>query len=155
MNHQFLSKISCRFSLGENVLLEIKTFLEASFSCSNCKRNRRTVIFRHIGARGICTPKGKCLGFPGILKALELQGENDAVFIISYNYTEFVDSKYKTTSKPVPTWARIQYIMTCPKCMEQKASSTQTNIGRPTKIVCGCGYILATEKSDPIGFELI
>jgi len=157
MNHQYLSKIDCVFNLGKNVLLEVKPYLEVSFACSNCKRNRRTIIFRNVGARGICTPKGKCIGYPGILKSLELiqQSEQKAVFCISHSYTEFIDSKYKNTSKPEPTWARINYIMTCPMCMEQTEGSTQNNIVRPIETLCGCGYKLNTEKSDPISFEII
>ncbi len=154
MIHEHQSEINCRFSLSKNVLLEIKPYLEVSCACINCKRNGRTVVFRNIGARGICTPKGKCIGFPGVLNSLQLSNEI-ATFKMSFNYNEFVDKKYGESSNALPSWARVHYVLTCPKCMGQTEESTQTNIVRPAKQVCNCGYVLNLENENPISFELI
>ena len=155
MDHSYKTKVICNFELGENVLLEIKPYLEVSFPCSNCKRDHRTVIFRNIGSRGICTPKGKCLGFPGIMSSLSIIGgeQSKAEFLIEYNYSSFVDAKYKRPTKLGATWARVNYAMTCPKCMEQFEGSTQTNLGRPIQKKCSCGFVLNSENDNPFKFE--
>ncbi len=156
MNYDFKSKIDCSFQLTENVMLEVKPYIEVSFPCSNCKRDHRTVIFRNIGARGICTPKTKCVGFPGTLKSLVLsdtESGKSACFVIEYNYTDFIDTKYQRNTQNGATWTRIHYIITCPKCIETTESTTQTNIIRPIKRVCNCGNVLYHEPDNPINIE--
>lgn len=153
MNRLYKTEIKCEFQLTENVLLKVKPYLEASFPCVNCKRAERTVVFSEIGAAGICTPRKKCSGFKGELKAfnvLDVDGSKVASYDIEYEYSIFKDLKRQKEAEPGSSWARVSYTIVCPKCGEEKEGSTQTNLVRPYRRICTCGNVLYNEPEDPI-----
>lgn len=157
MDYDFKSIVTCRFHTTPNVILEVKPYLEVALACANCRRDNRTVIFRNIGARGICTPKSKCIGFPGQLNSIILLSSDkerfkDVSFEIGYNFYDFTDVKYGRQASPGATWARVHYIITCPKCIEASEGSTQTNIVRPWHNYCDCGNLLFSEQENPFEF---
>jgi len=155
MNHQYTSEIECLVSASKNVLLEINPELEASFDCMNCRRSHRSVIFKTIGSRGICTPRKKCYGFPGILRSVSIKRDGylySVKYLIDFNYEQFIDLKYNTDSKLGATWARINLKLSCPKCERVTDNQTQDNLGRPRIFNCECGYLLYEEKYNPFKY---
>ena len=138
---------------NRGVEVSFEQYLEVSLDCAQCGRTHRTVIFESPGEPGICTPSGH--SFPGKAEALKqndksgfFKREFECIFKISYAYTEVKDEKYPDRqSSKIPTWGRVYFNVTCPKCGEVSKQSTQNNIVRPWTCTCKCGYELYTEET--------
>jgi hypothetical protein len=78
-----------------------------------------------------------------------------AEYEVEYQYEPFVDAKYPDRlpyygpSEGVPSWARINFTLTCPRCRAVVPRSTQSNLVRPYTATCGCGYALYTDEVSP------
>ncbi len=83
------------------------------------------------------------------------QGRLTVEYEIEYQYEPFIDAKYPDKlpyygpSEGIPTWARVHFTMTCPRCQAQVTDSTQTNLVRPHTETCDCGYELITDDAPP------
>jgi hypothetical protein len=127
--------------------------LEVSIDCFQCQRKRRTVIFKVGDKLGVCTPTNH--SFNGQITENSFQHSGNtfsARYEITYEYEEFTDKKYPDDmnyyglSKGIPTWARVNFLVKCPKCNRTRESSTQNNIVRPFSQYCDCGFILYSES---------
>lgn len=136
--------------------------IELSVDCQVCKRLNRTISVDFFD--GICI-KNKHPFNAKILDTLVVKEKNKSVsglfnflnakavrelftctYLVQYEYTDFIDSKYKDIkSSSLPTWARIGFKITCTKCGTINTCSTQTNIVRPFSEICKCGQTLYTE----------
>ena len=98
-----MSKYQYLLSCTINVLPEnfdsISDYLEISIPCVNCEREHRTIVFKEVGAVGICTPREKCSGFPGRLTAKEIIPNSRSVvvnYLIDFIFEPFIDKKYNS-----------------------------------------------------------
>jgi len=145
--------ISIRASVFPNrgVELRFDQHLEVSLDCAQCGRTDRTVVFGLPDEQGRCTTGH---GFPGHIGNVQvndsgglLQREIECSFRLSYEYSPVKDSKYPNcTSSAIPTWGRVHFKVTCPKCHKTSKRSIQNNMVRPWSCVCKCGYELYKEK---------
>jgi len=85
---------------------------------------------------------------------VEFRKEGDAhvaVYLFQYEYTPFRDTKYpderryQTMERGAPTWARVSFEVTCPRCGKCSQESTQNNNVRPRRCLCMCGNLLFNE----------
>jgi len=146
-----VAEIVCQLDVYDGAQIEFLDALEVSFDCMVCKRKRRTVIFQLGEEYGRCTPTNKCVGFSGrlVAKMPAVSGDLFSVrYVIEYAYAPFLDVKYDDESIDYPTWARVNFLVRCPKCHEKIKLSTQSNMVRPWTQVCTCGELLYTEIDD-------
>jgi hypothetical protein len=138
---------------NKGVEVSFEQYLEVSLDCAQCGRTHRTVFFKAAGEAGICTPSGHA--FPGKAEALQqnnkdsfFKREFECIFKLEYAYTEINDKKYPNRrSSKIPTWGRVHFSVTCPKCRKVSKQSIQNNVVRPWTCKCKCGYELYTEKT--------
>lgn len=138
--------VSCTINAHSEVALEFSNKLELSLDCIACKRRHRTVIFQSGQPWAICTPKEKCTGFCGrLISSDPVDATKSITYVVAYAYLPFLDLKRGDESTGVPTWGRVSFTATCPKCHRTVSCSTQTNIVRPFSRSCECGCVLYTE----------
>jgi len=138
--------------------INITNKLELSLPCYTCKRIQRTIVFKNIDEKGICTPPQKCNGFQGKIIDREIikSFENVKVkFLINFNYEPFVDKKYNLKSDLNSKWGRISFYIRCDNCNNQKEVSTQENLVRPYMIKCDCGNTVYIEDKSPFTYEVV
>ena len=146
-----VAEIDCRLEANDGVVVEFLDELEVSLDCISCKCKHRTIIFQLGSEWGRCTPTKKCAGFFGRLvsKTPSSIDNNFSVrYEVEYAYEPFVDVKYGDESNGEPTWARVHFVVTCPKCQERITWETQNNLVRPWSHVCTCGKLLYTENNE-------
>jgi hypothetical protein len=152
MNTEIEIRASIYPNKGVNILFE--QYLEISLDCSQCSRTHRTVVFESNDQLGRCTPSGhEFEGKVSKLAVKEIKGifsnEVECYFKLCYEYSEVKDKKYPNrVSSSLPTWGRVHFAVTCPKCGNSAKHSTQNNIVRPWTNICNCGYKLYTEKKE-------
>jgi hypothetical protein len=135
------------------VAISFDPHVEVSLDCAQCRRTRRTVIFDAPDRLGRCTPSGH--EFPGrvgpprtVQKRRVLWREIACSYRLVYDYVPVTDQKYpERASSPVPTWGRLHFKATCPKCGSSSQQALQNNIVLPRTSVCECGHNLYTEKT--------
>jgi hypothetical protein len=143
--------ISASLSVAPGVTIAFGDQLEVSLDCPNCKRKRRTVIFNLGGRDGRCTPVKNCGMFPGRLtdkRPSQRTNTFSVDYVVEYQYEPFLDLKYGDESTGAPSWARVHFMVKCPRCSREKDWSTQNNIVRPWSHVCDCGQMLYTEEQE-------
>ena len=143
--------MAVRFEFPAGATVTFCDPLELSLDCPVCCRCRRTVVFWEGHAEGRCTPIGHA--FPGqiVTKQVVHDGAGaSVVYRVKYRYEPFTDAKYPDHRKPSgqPTWGRVAFQVTCPRCGEVEKASTQTNIVRPWVCRCNCGCVLYTEREE-------
>lgn len=151
-----IAKIAVDLPLGEGVIAIASKKIEISLDCPDCQRKRRTVVFQEGESHGVCTPTGHW--FRGVVLSKRQQEERGLFAVeyeVEYQYEPFIDGKYPDRlpyygpSEGIPTWARVSFIITCPRCQATVARSTQTNLVRPHTEKCGCGHDLLTHDAPP------
>ncbi|MEW8194560.1 MAG: hypothetical protein AB2793_12690 [Candidatus Thiodiazotropha sp.] len=150
------TEINIRASIFPNKGVEItfEQYFEVSLDCSQCGRTHRTVIFEESERLGRCTPSGH--EYPGNISKVAVKvkkglfkKEIECYFKLKYEYTEVKDKKYPDrVSSSLPTWGRVNFTVSCPKCRNTAKYSMQNNIVRPWTNICKCGYKLYTEKDE-------
>lgn len=146
--------IKAVLELSEAVGIELGTSLEVSLDCAICLARRRTVKVYELREYGNCIKTKHQLAIKINSKTYEI--ENNSVVIayqIEYWYAPFYDRKQNEESQWLPTWGRINFSLTCPKCRLKTETFTQTNLVRPRTIDCECGFVLAAEKEIMPVFE--
>lgn len=147
--------------------------VEISLDCFDCQKRHRTVAivkesmasrllnFAIAGysdadamsnATAICTPTAHA--FPAILDyySVNLVAEYIRLELaFQYEFSSFF-AKSGTLigqSSRVPTWVRLHFTYTCPRCGIEQDDSIQTNAFRPRTSNCRCGQQLFTETEEP------
>ncbi len=144
---------------SRGVVISFERGLEVSLDCATCGRVQRTVVFRAPGERGHCTPDGHSfegeIGPATVTVAGLWRRTYRCSIPLSYEYQFVADKKYPSrTSAPTPTWARVRFTATCPKCGRSIGLSTQTNMVRPYSCTCPCGKALYTEVEQQPAFSV-
>ena len=155
---KFQYKLSCEFKLNPESFLNLSDQLEISLPCINCQRDYRTIIFENINENGICTPREKCVGFPGKLTNKKVIKEVNKVkinYLIDFDYHQFIDLKYNIESNFKFGWARVCFNIKCLECQKENTISTQENLERPLDKKCECGNILYKDYETPFKYQLI
>lgn len=138
---------------SRGVEIEFKQGLEVSLDCARCSRTHRTVVFGPPGEHGRCTPTGHA--FSGQIGEIQVRhkggifqrDEIECLIPLAYEYSPVKDGKYPNrVSNPIPTWGRVGFNVSCPKCNQSSEHSIQNNTVRPWKCVCRCGYVLYEEQ---------
>jgi hypothetical protein len=152
-----IATIAVDLPLNDGVQASVREGIEVSLDCSDCQRKGRTVGFRKSENHGVCTPSGHW--FRGILLDIRQRDEDGRFAVeydVEYQYEPFVDAKYPDQlpyygpSDGVPTWARVYFTLTCPRCQAITTNSTQSNMVRPHTETCKCGYDLYRDEVPPI-----
>lgn len=124
--------INIRASVFPNkgVSLSFEQRIQVSLDCSICGRTHRTVVFRLPGKPGVCTPTGHV--FPGNVSPLSVidksglfDHEVECSFLLTYEYSPVAERKYpQHVSSSLPTWARVHFKATCPRCQAVRCRTT-------------------------------
>lgn len=155
--NQYQYTLICTLPLSEGRFVDISDELAITLPCINCLRDHRTVIFKGIGEKGVCTPKVKCSGFIG--QILDRNVIRDFNFIkikytLRFDYEAFLDKKYGVkTDLHTAKWARIYFTIECMNCEELHTLSSQENLGRPWKAKCQCGKVIYEETENPFQYS--
>ncbi|MBI5230172.1 MAG: hypothetical protein HY981_02655 [Candidatus Magasanikbacteria bacterium] len=164
MKINFIAKTILSFAKGA-IVQPLET-VEVSLDCAVCQKLYRTVIIhKDVG-------ETKCAGhsFPAMIKLIENNKKiwksffmkeemREFIYHVEYEYTEFEDSRDGTgydrrASHEFPSWGRISFLVTCPKCKSIQRFFTQNNIVRPFIGICGqCSYQLYTDNKEQPLFE--
>jgi hypothetical protein len=150
--------LNCDLKISPNSFVRVADELEISLPCINCQRNRRTILFKGINQKGVCTPKSKCRGFPGSIVLREVIKDTNSIkinYLIEFDYHPFIDLKYNIESNFKSSWARVYFTLKCSQCLEENIVSTQQNLHRPTNKYCKCGNILFKDKKVPFKYNSI
>jgi hypothetical protein len=136
--------------------------LAVVLDCVVCKRTRRVVLLGGDERESKCTPTGH--RFPGRVVGHETLNKptlwpsrlsrSEHKYRIEYEYESFADSKNGRMATSEPRWARIGFILRCPKCGEENQDGTQSNIVLPRISRCGCGVALLKEKGHSFRFDV-
>jgi hypothetical protein len=130
--------------------------LEVSLDCPRCQRTARTIVFRETTNSAVCTPTGHL--FPGRVTAHNLTISGDIttmLYRISYETADFNDRKRDEPSVAHPTWARINFTLTCPSCGARSKNFVQNNLHRPRTCVCDCGQLLFRDDTEIPQYRLL
>ena len=139
---------------NKDVTLSFEQQLEVALDCALCGRTHRTVIFDTSGESGRCTPSDHAFhGQVSPLVVVEKRGlfrrKVECTFRLNYEYSPVLDRKYPHhVSSPLPTWGRVHFKATCPRCHAVSECSIQNNATRPETYVCKCGYLLYKETKE-------
>jgi hypothetical protein len=156
------TRVNARTSVfpSRGVKITFNQGLEVSLDCAHCGRTHRTVVFGPAGEPGRCTPTGHAYsGQIGEIKVQEKGGlfqsaEVECSIPLVYEYFPVKDSKYPNRiSNPIPSWGRVGFKVTCPKCKQTSEHSIQNNTVRPWTCVCDCGYALYEERQPYLTFQ--
>ena len=151
-----IATITVDLPLNEGVISIAGEKIEVSLDCPDCQRKRRTVVFQEGESHGICMPKRHW--FRGVIlskRQREVPYHFYVEYEVEYQYEPFIDAKYPDKlpyygpSEGIPTWARVSFILTCPRCQASAWNSTQSNLVRPHTKTCDCGYDLLTDDAPP------
>ena len=147
--------------LAPNVDVSLGHELAVSLDCSYCARTDRTIVFSLGAASARCCPGSATRTdeahppYPGRLVDLNVRrgddGTTTATYCLEYEVSPFEDAKYGPDLRPWrghPTWGRVRFTLTCPKCEGLVSTSTQSNIARPWTHTCGCGYQCYVERRE-------
>jgi hypothetical protein len=148
-------------SLGPEVAVSLAQDLEVSLACPYCRRTNRTIGFT-LGATSARCNAGSAERddtehppYPGQLVDLDVRrasgGEVAATYRLDYTVSPFDDSKYGPIRRPWsghPTWARAKYSLTCPSCKRVASTFTQSNLSRPRRDTCTCGFDFYIERRE-------
>ena len=80
-----------------------------------------------------------------------------AVYLLEYEAEPFKDAKYPEHNvwTGQPTWARIGFSLTCPRCEAVTTTSTKTNTTLPNAVGCtSCGYLFYVQKEEMPKLEM-
>jgi hypothetical protein len=148
------------FQFGQNVEVVFDEQLELLLDCATCQKKGRTVVIYPVKEASFCTPTDHPYSAQIIdFTVTRYKGTTEALYKVAYSYTAFKDTRDKWNFDPfsqeMPTWGRVHFTITCPSCNQQKQKSTQTNIVRPWKCYCHCGYLFYEEMSTIPLFERI
>lgn len=147
--------------LAPNVDVSFGRELEVALDCSYCERTNRTIVFSLGATSARCFPGSAKQPhevhppYPGRLVDLNVQHGDDgnitATYCLEYEVTPFEDSKYGPNRRPWsghPTWGRVRFTLTCPKCKSFVDAGSQSNIVRPRTETCNCGYRFYVERRE-------
>ncbi|HBW73873.1 MAG: hypothetical protein UX10_C0001G0002 [Candidatus Magasanikbacteria bacterium GW2011_GWA2_45_39] len=150
----------------KDVIIQPLETTEISLDCAVCKKLHRTVII-HKDIK-----KTQCAGhnFLAVIKTIEnnkkvwksffmKEDVHEIIYHIEYEYREFEDPRDRTgydrrMSNEYPSWGRINFLITCPKCNTTQKHFTQNNLVRPFIGVCEhCAYQLYKDDKEQPLFE--
>lgn len=142
--------VSFPFEFNQGVEAVFEEKLELSLDCVHCLKKRRTIVVYPETSASFCTPTHH--PFPAQIKDFSVTAHEEAteaLYTVAYDYAPFEDKRDRWRSNPfsheTPTWGRVYFELTCPDCGQKTRQSTQSNIVRPWKCRCGCGYLLYEE----------
>jgi hypothetical protein len=156
----FVFTVSFPFQFSQDVEAVFEEKLELSLDCALCLKKQRTVVMYPERGASFCTPthhpySAQINDFTVTMR----EGTTEALYTVAYDYTSFEDTRDQWRSDPssheMPTWGRVYFALTCPGCGQKKRQSTQSNIVRPWKCRCSCGYLLYEETRTIPLFESI
>lgn len=153
---QVVAEIVAPLHTTQGVMIALNEPLEVSLDCPQCQRTARTIIFREATNSAVCTPTEH--SFPGSVTAHNLTISGDIttmLYRISYETADFNDRKRDEPSVAHPTWARINFTLTCPSCGATSRNSVQNNLHRPHMCVCDCGRVLFRDDTEIPQFRLL
>lgn len=139
--------VSTSLALATGATVTFSDRVEVSLDCCVCRRCMRTVVFELGRAEGLCTPTGH--SFPGRIADMQA-GPRSVTYRLEYQYEPFEDAKYPGIRRPQPhpSWARVSFAVTCPRCGASSALSVQNNEVRPWTARCSCGEALYTTRKE-------
>lgn len=156
----FTFTVSFPFQFNQDVKAVFEEKLELSLDCVFCLKKRRTIVVYRERNASFCTPTHH--PFPAQIKDFTVamhEGAIEALYTVEYDYTPFEDTrtqwKHDPFSHETSTWGRVSFELTCPGCGQKKRRSTQSNLVRPWKCHCSCGYLLYEETHTIPLFESI
>jgi hypothetical protein len=133
--------------LSEGVQIEFENVIEISLDCAVCLARRRTVKVIESQEYGTCVKTNHQFPIKINSKSSKIvNNKTEVIYQIKYWYSPFFDRKHYQESQVLPTWGRINFILTCPRCLQKKENSLQTNLVRPFTQHCECGFLFYTEK---------
>lgn len=143
------AEITVRLEFTAGATVSFLDSLLVSLDCPVCCRCWRTVVFQEGEPEGICTPTGHPFSGQMIDKVVARDGAvTSVVYRVAYRYEPFIDAKHPDQRKSdgKPTWSRVGFQVTCPRCQRVNENDIQTNIERPLTIRCDCGCVLYEER---------
>jgi hypothetical protein len=153
---QVFAEIVAPLHTAQGVKIALNEPLEVSLDCPQCQRTARTIVFSEATNSARCTPTGHF--FPGRITAHNLTISGDIItmlYCISYETADFNDRKRDEPSVAHPTWARINFTLTCPSCGATSRNSVQNNLVRPHVCMCDCGQVLFRDDTEIPHFRLL
>jgi hypothetical protein len=150
--------VHASFAFNGVVQIQFANRLELSLDCAICQKKWRTVVLSSTDRESFCTPTHH--PFPARIvdqKVFTDRGVTEVVYTVEYEFFPFEDSREKWRHDPIahamPSWGRVHFDLTCPRCGRVSKRSTQTNIVRPWTAYCECDWPLYTETHELPLFE--
>ena len=131
--------------------------LEISLDCCICLRTHRTQQYRLGAEAGICSGPRDVGSHPmaGRVSAFDRLTGPDSVGLrltIEYWWSPFADLKDQTPATPLTDapWVRLRVGYRCPNKETSHETTTQSNMVRPSDIVCeSCEAVIASSADAP------